>query len=542
MASCAGAIENAESYSSSHLADADIARAERAKGAQLCATESEAHAWRLKCLEAQAQLRLLKQERRGDFHSRWPKTDLELESIYDECGELQTDMSKIEAAMAKPLRQLVATRVSAQNLQRELDFEENQASRFEDMLAQEARLKTDTFECQESVKLERDDRYEALQIRLSKATAEMAISHELVEDYRRKRKDLDAHDDRQESNRVQIATIRVDCERFAMEAEDGRPRLDELSKECTKAVHDADRARAAAHRRQEAATALEEEIAQASSRSEEEYMRVEKELESGRAELQEFNDRTQSLDESARRVRYGHSQQVKAVRDDEKALRAALQDSAVEHSGIEQQVIEHRATVDDLSTGFHERKAKEKRVTSVVDTLSEDIRELAHRHSELLHQRRAGEERLQATQAELKALGSETESMLQTQQWESDAAKDGDACAAELRAEIGRVGEEFGADACAQRGELIASWEAEVCKLNEESAVLRTALDQSKERTSLRQQRLVQRQLMTKRAVFEAASFLKNGYSDLARDLRSTRSRGPRHRLDLASHLPAGAA
>ncbi|CAE7732663.1 rpfC [Symbiodinium sp. CCMP2592] len=82
---------------------------------QLCATELEAQSWRLRCFQAEAQLRLQRLQRRGEQHPRWPQDVAAQQQLQNSYAALKAlDFTSI---VQETLRDVVLTRTSVGHLQ-----------------------------------------------------------------------------------------------------------------------------------------------------------------------------------------------------------------------------------------------------------------------------------------------------------------------------------------------------------------------------------------------------------------------------------------
>eukprot|EP00439_Symbiodinium_sp_Y106_P063871 s2715_g9.t4 len=82
---------------------------------QLCATELEAQSWRLRCFQAEAQLRLQRLQRRGEQHPRWPQDAAAQQQLQNSYAALKAlDFTSI---VQETLRDVVLTRTSVGHLQ-----------------------------------------------------------------------------------------------------------------------------------------------------------------------------------------------------------------------------------------------------------------------------------------------------------------------------------------------------------------------------------------------------------------------------------------
>eukprot|EP00929_Paragymnodinium_shiwhaense_P007277 TRINITY_DN111204_c0_g1_i1.p1 TRINITY_DN111204_c0_g1~~TRINITY_DN111204_c0_g1_i1.p1 ORF type:complete len:1503 (+),score=426.34 TRINITY_DN111204_c0_g1_i1:90-4598(+) len=507
-------------------AAAPVARDASETATQLCNLESEVHSWQLKCFQAEAQLRLVKQRSRGETHEQWPRDAAAFERLYDAVAQLQSQASAVEASAVRPLRDLLAARGVCARLEKELRFEKDELCHLGRTKDEEEQIVRDLANSESSLAAQHQQRLAELERRRDDVDSRCAVVKQLRSELRNHRPELERISGLKEQYLQEAAAAREVAKRLELAIEDERPRLEALAEDCGNVVAEANRARAAAHRRSETVAALEEEISERIQQGEDETTAEEAELAACQERLRELVDASSELEEQSRKARNSHQQSLRAVRQGGAALRSALGDSEFEHQGIADAVRQAQSTVEGLKSGHDLRRARERALAAVAEELGSEEQAAAVQFQELDGERSKAEERWQSAEVEFEALTKEGGRLAQAEKTVADEATATETTVGELKEEVRRMYDEFGAAACARRSEKIASCRSEISAFAEESKKLSKECDYVRGPVTYRQQQLRERQLVSRRAAMEAASKLKASYTELIGSIRGAASKG----------------
>lgn len=484
----------------------------------VCRAEGELSGWRLRCFRAEAEQRLLRQRQRGERHGRWPGSAEALAGLRVALEGLRAEAEELTAAARRPLAELAALRAEAAGAEAALRQREAESAAWGREEAAAAQLLA-------AAERRPREEQEAFGEREAQLRAERAAARRLAEELRAGREGLAELAARRGEAAAAARAARRESERLEMALEDERPLLGRLAAKCAAAGCEAERARLAVCRRSQAAGELEEELREASQAAEEEQLRLQQHLEECRAELSGMRAGAAEMGEQLRRARFGHGQQLQAVRQGGVALRGALSESGVEREELEEELATARAAVSALTEVRGVQLECERAASEARDAVDEEVNGSIHslqclseEHQDTLGACVAAEAGLTATQAAWEA----TEEGCRHARASSGSAL---AALAELREELQELKGDLGAAASARRAERAAAQREELARLAAESEDLATQC-LSLRATGLLRQGHREQQGLLRRAAAEAALKFKAGYAELLRELRAAKAKG----------------
>jgi len=492
---------------------------------EVCAIEAEARSWQLRCYQAEAELRLLKQRRRGEAHPRWPADEEALARLHTALTDLEAESQGLEAAIRRPVRELASLKMTAARL-------EDHISRMADEIDCSEKSQA---EAEETVKLSEvmwADESENLKTREALHVAECKSARDAVEALEASRHELNTTREaiesltlQREELHVEKASTRLEVERLGMEIEDDVPNLLQLAESCRLASSSASRSSDISQRKGEAYQLAEREAQELADLAEECQLSEQRQLDDCRSELQEAGESSLDITEKMRRARYSHGQQLQAVRRDGAALREGLADSEAEHGERADELSEMRVVLAGIASDHEIRLDRERSERAVCESLDEEVGAAAAR---LFALGEAATETGRRREAVATSFAAACVSRVSAQDEHSEAAalqSQTNAESEELRAELQRMRDSFGAAATEQRNSEVARCQHLAGELNEEGARLSEQCEVLRGRAG-RQQLARERQLVARRAALDAASKLKSSYGEFAKQLREGKPRG----------------
>ncbi|CAE7313565.1 PSR1 [Symbiodinium natans] len=226
------------------LRSTSFGEAKLAVAEQLCATELEAQTWRLRCFQAEAQLRLHRLHRRGEQHPRWPQNAAEQQQLLNSHASLKA--LDFTAIVQETLRDLVLSRTAAGHLQDLLEQTSHEVAELEEEAATKRARATslsDGASAEDSAfaarERELEEEKETARSLAEKLRARSVLENDLAE---------------------QVALGQDQVERLQRQIQAFLPSQQQMQQEARQAQQESDKARSLAQRRREAVAKLEEEV------------------------------------------------------------------------------------------------------------------------------------------------------------------------------------------------------------------------------------------------------------------------------------------
>lgn len=476
---------------------------------QLCATELEAQSWRLRCFQAEAQLRLQRLQRRGEQHPRWPQDAAAQQQLQNSYAALKAlDFTSI---VQETLRDVVLTRTSVGHLQDLLEQTSREVAELEEdaatkraraiSLSEGAASEDATFENRER---ELEEHKEKAREISEKLRQRFVLENDLAE---------------------QVALGQDQVERLQREIQAFLPSQQQMQQEARQAQQESDKARSLAQRRREAVSKLEEEAQQVERSAEEEQATMSARLEQMRTDLNETVASTTELGEQARKAQSNHNRQMKAVKTDGSALRDALADVGQEKEDMEVELSRLRDTVGSAAA---EDRGRRERLAEAEASRQALLQQVALEERSL-NQAEAANAEASGTRADTIEEGLQ-QARLALSRAEQEAAQVSEEAQEALRtlealcAERTRMKGETGPEAAKRRVQLAEALTKEEDQLSAEQEQLKVQSKSAEEKLDwLRHLRDVQE--YARSAAKESANNFRVAYTDIAKSSRSSTAR-----------------
>ncbi|CAJ1357467.1 unnamed protein product [Effrenium voratum] len=476
---------------SDHFGEAQQAVAE-----QLCEAELEAQNWRLRCFQAEAQLRLQRLKRRGEQHARWPKTATERQQLLGTRASQQgLDVQSIKQALGG----LVQAKATLGCLEEQLQ----QTSEEVERCCKETLQQHDLASMQASEdasfaqrELELTQGKERVQEMAKQLQQSFVLENELAE---------------------QVALGQDELELVQRQLQAFLPTQQQMEREAVQAQQEADRFRQMALRRREAVGKVEEEVDSLEKGALEEQAALQQRLEQMRAELTETQANTTELGEQTRKAHLSHSRQIKAVKDGGSALRDALSEVGQGKEDLQADLERLREIVADAGQVHAERLRHAEEAQQTNQALEEEVQMARDslKLAEVAHEEAAGN-RAEAVKA---GLSNAKERLSQAQEAARSASQSTTEAAQQLEALQGekkRLLGETGPAAASRRAQAAEALRKELGQLQVEVQSMEEQCSATRERMEWHRH-LREAQQFARTAAKEAAACIRGVYSDMAK-------------------------
>mmetsp|Transcript_83215 Transcript_83215/g.147016 ORF Transcript_83215/g.147016 Transcript_83215/m.147016 type:complete len:1458 (-) Transcript_83215:32-4405(-) len=477
------------------------AEAESVVGEQLCHAELESQSWRLRCFQAEAQLRLLRLKRRGEHHARWPQGRIAREQLLETRASLEA--ANPSSGSREALQSLVTARSAVGQLQDQLQHCSNELSRLREETVEQHDLATRLTEGQAA----EDASFLERELQLAREKEEVKLFAEQLRQKFARENEL----------AERLALDQDACELLRTELEDGQPALQQLQEEAKQARTESDRARSAAQRRREAVGKLEEEVEQADRNAEEEHQALQRRLEDCHTELKDVIDNTVEIGEQTRKAHILHGRQLKAVKEGGTALRGAIQNFGQESEDIRAELERLRFVVSSAAAADAERREREQIAQESLEALNVEVNDAqqALKQAQEAYEEANGKEAEAVKAAVLEA----TSALKKAEQVASTAAADETEASELLQAlqkEKARLRGETGPEAAQRRADEAEALKAESARLANEIEDIKAQLNTAQEKLDHQRQKR-EAQQYARQAAKEAAAGIRGAYASLQR-------------------------